>query len=62
VLAVAKITQKIWKALNSDVSPVFKNLFNQLKAVYDPQLQPIIEGGCIIDWVDARTGDRPWFS
>lgn len=62
MLAVAKITQKLWKALNSDVSPVFKNLFNQIKAVYDPQLEPVIEAGCILDWVDSRTGDRPWFS
>ncbi len=62
MLAVAKITQKLWKALNSDVSPVFKNLLNQLKAVYSPQLEPIKVGGIVVDWVDVRTGENPWFS
>lgn len=62
MLAVAKITQKLWKALNSDVSPVFKNLFNQLKAVYSPQLEPIKVGGIIVDWIDIHTGGNPWFS
>jgi hypothetical protein len=59
---VSGIAQKLWLGLNTDVTPVFKNLLNQLKAVYDPQLQAVIVGGCIVDWVDARTGDRPWFS
>ncbi len=59
---VSGIAQKLWSGLNTDVTPVFKNLFNQFKAVYAPQLQPVIEGGCIIDWVDGRTGERPWFS
>lgn len=62
MLAVAKITQKLWKALNSDVSPVFKNFLNQLKAVYSPQLKPIKVGGIIIEWVDGNTNESPWFS
>ncbi len=56
------VLKKAWDGLNTDITPVFKNLLNQLKAVYDPQLQSVIVGGCIVDWVDARTGDRPWFS
>ena len=59
---VAGLVKKVWEGLNTDVTPVFKNLLNQISAIYDPQLQPIIEGGCVIDWIDARTGDRAWFS
>ncbi len=56
------VLKKAWEGLNTDITPVFKNLLNQIKAVYDPQLQPVIIGGCIVDWVDVRTNDRPWFS
>jgi hypothetical protein len=56
------VVQRIWSSLNADITPVFKNLLNQLKAVYDPRLQPVVIGGCIVDWVDSRTGERPWFS
>jgi len=62
VLTVAKITQKLWKALNSDVSPVFKNFLNQIKAVYSSQLKPVKVGGIIIDWIDENTNENPWFS
>lgn len=40
----------------------WKGLINQVKAVYDPQLIPIKQGGIIVTWVDARTGMQPWFS
>jgi hypothetical protein len=59
---VAGLVKQLWDGLNTDVTPVFKNLLNQIKAVYDPRLKPIIEGGCILYWVDTRTGDHPWFS
>lgn len=49
---VSGIAQKLWSGLNTDVTPVFKSLLNQIKAVYDPQLQPVIIGGCVVDWVD----------
>lgn len=59
---VTGVAKKVWAGLNADVTPVFKNLLNQLKAVYDPQLVPVRAGGCIIGWVDVRTGESPWFS
>lgn len=62
VLAVAKITQKLWKTLNSDVSPVVNSFINQLKAIYSPQLKPVKVGGIIIEWVDGNTNETPWFS
>lgn len=40
----------------------WKELVNQVKAVYDPQLVPIKQNGIIIGWVDERTGMQPWFS
>ncbi len=61
VIATA-VLKKAWEGLNTDITPVLKNLLSQIKAVYDPQLQPVIVGGCIIDWVDVRTGQKPWFS
>ncbi len=59
---VAEIGTKLWTGLNADITPVFKNLVNQIKAVYKPELQPVVVEGCIIDWIDARTGQKPWFS
>jgi hypothetical protein len=59
---VTGVAQKIWSGLNTDITPVFKGLLNQLKAMYDPQLQPVLVGECIVDWVDVRTGEKPWFS
>jgi hypothetical protein len=59
---VTGVAKKLWSGLNADITPVFKNFLNQLKAVYDPHLQPVVIGGCIVDWVDGRTGERPWFS
>jgi len=50
--------KRIWQ----DITPSLMALRNQLAAVIDPNLEPIIAGGMIIDWVDVRTGDRPWFS
>lgn len=44
------------------IAKFFRNLATQLQAVYDPDLIPIYGGGIIMDWVDSRTGDRPWFS
>jgi hypothetical protein len=54
--------KRIWQALNTDITPSLLALKNQLAAIYDPHLVPIIAGGMIVDWVDARTGDSPWFS
>jgi len=59
---VAGLVKKLWEGLNSDVSPAFKSLFNQIRAIYNPQLKPFIIGGCIVEWVDVRTNERPWFS
>ena len=50
--------KRIWQ----DITPSLMALRNQLAAVIDPKLEPIIAGGMIIEWVDVRTGDRPWFS
>jgi hypothetical protein len=44
------------------IAKFFRNLATQLQAVYDPDLIPVYGGGIIMDWVDARTGERPWFS
>lgn len=52
--------KKLWTALNTDIAPAIKDLQNQLAAIYNPQLVPVVIGDCIIDWVDTRTGDRPW--
>lgn len=54
--------KRIWQLLNTDITPHLQNLRNQIAAVYDPQLVPIISGGMIVDWVDSRTGENPWFS
>lgn len=59
---VTGVAKKVWSGLNADITPVFKTLLSQIRAVYDPQLQPVIVGGCIVDWVDSRTNERPWFS
>ena len=50
--------KRIWQ----DITPSLMALRNQFAAVYDPNLEPIIAGGMIVDWIDVRTGDRPWFS
>jgi hypothetical protein len=44
------------------IAKFFKNLVTQLQVAYDPDLIPLYGGGIIIDWVDSRTGERPWFS
>jgi hypothetical protein len=62
VSSVAGFVKQLWEGLNTDVTPVFKNLLNQLKAVYAPRLEPIKAGGIILDWIDAETGGNPWFS
>ena len=56
------VVQRIWSSLNADITPAFKNLINQLKALYEPQLVPIKAGGIVLEWVDSRTSERPWFS
>lgn len=53
--------KKLWTALNSDISPALKDLKKQLQAIYDPQLVPVTVGDMTIEWVDRRTGERPWF-
>lgn len=59
---ISGIAKKFWKGLNADITPAFRNLIDQVKAVYDPHLEPVVSGGMIVDWVDIRTGKRPWFS
>lgn len=54
--------KRIWQALNTDIAPSLLALRNQLAAIYKLQLVPVIVGGMIVDWVDSRTGDSPWFS
>jgi hypothetical protein len=53
--------KKIWKALNTDITPHLQELQNQIAAIYDPQLIPVHSGGVTVEWVDVRTGERPWF-
>lgn len=53
--------KRIWTALNSDITPHLQDLKNQLAAIYDPQLVPVTVGDMTIEWVDRRTGERPWF-
>jgi hypothetical protein len=52
--------KKLWKALNTDITPALKDFKNQVLAIYDPQLIPIMVDSHIIEWVDSRTGERPW--
>lgn len=52
--------KRIWQALNTDITPALKDLKNQLQAIYDPQLVPVTVGDMTIEWVDRRTGERPW--
>lgn len=54
--------KRIWQALNTDIAPSLLALRNQLAAIYEPQLVPVIVGDMIVDWVDSRTGENPWFS
>ncbi len=39
-----------------------KRFWNEIEAVYNPRLVAISDHGIIIDWVDERTGEKPWFS
>lgn len=40
----------------------FKRFWNEIEAVYNPRLVAISDHGIIIDWIDERTGEKPWFS
>jgi len=53
--------KRIWSALNTDITPHLQELKNQIAAIYDPQLIPIHSGDITIEWIDRRTGQRPWF-
>jgi hypothetical protein len=53
--------KRIWQALNTDITPHLLDIKNQIAAIYDPQLIPIMVDSHIIEWVDRRTGERPWF-
>jgi hypothetical protein len=55
-----KALKKFWKALNADITPHLLELQNQLAAIYDPQLVPVVVAGVTVEWVDRRTGERPW--
>jgi hypothetical protein len=52
--------KKIWTVLNSDISPALKTLRDNILDIYDPQLVPVHSGGITIEWVSARTNERPW--
>jgi hypothetical protein len=52
--------KKLWTALNTDITPHLQDFKNQLAAIYNPQLVPVVVAGVTVEWVDRRTGDRPW--
>jgi hypothetical protein len=61
-LSVWQRVKRVLATDTRDISPTLNDIVQQVRAVYNPDLEPIIVGGVIVEWVDRRTGQRPLFS
>jgi hypothetical protein len=53
--------KRIWQALNTDITSHLQDLKNQIAAIYSPELIPVRSAGVTLEWIDRRTGEKPWF-
>lgn len=52
--------KRLWQVLNSDITPTLKAIRDNILDIYDLELVPVHSGDLTVEWVSARTGERPW--